>query len=115
MYKIISIISYIIRLLYSPNTFVKLFATGTAELMNYTFGFVFGALAYKITGLWYDKKDYIAGCIVFFINYFIISYVFLVITYLTVNTFIITISFILFLFILSFIEIHFFMKNKIIF
>ena len=82
MYKLICFLSYIIRQFFLPNPFSNLFNNqGTADIVNYIFGGVLVPLTYLLTGSWYHGGAGIIGSIGFFINYLVLTGIFLLITY----------------------------------
>lgn len=82
MYKLISLLSYIIRQFFLPNPFSNLFNNqGTADIVNYIFGGILVPLSYLLTGTWYHGGAPAIGSFGFLFNYLILTGVFLLITY----------------------------------
>ena len=80
---ILSTISYFVRQFYFPNPFVNVFEdASTAEVFNWMFGGVFIPLAFLLTRTWYinGPHEKWEGVIGFFVNYFLITTLFLVIS-----------------------------------
>ena len=78
---IISIVSYLTRQLWFPNPFTNLIKDSSiAEVANWICGGIFVFLAYKLTGTWYDGDERVIGSIGFFINFAILTGLFLLIT-----------------------------------
>ncbi len=79
--SLISIISYFVRQLYFPNPFTNLIKDSSmAEAANWICGVIFVFLAYTLTGTWYDGDERVIGSIGFFINFAILTGLFLLIT-----------------------------------
>ena len=96
MYKIISLMSYIIRQFFVPNPFTNLFKSSSmAEFINYIFGGVLVSLAHFLTGTWYDGKEPAIGSLGFFCNYIVLTYVFLFITKYVTNLYAIAVLYII--------------------
>ncbi len=87
MYKIISLLSFLIRQFALPNPFVNIAGENYAELVNYIFGGIFIILAYIITGSWYvsKKEDRWVGSIGFFLNYVLLTFITLGVSYFIHN------------------------------
>ena len=85
MYKIIKIISYLIRQFWVPNPFANMFEPNIAEIVNWSVGGVFVLLAYILTGTWYESEEgyYWLGSLGFLINYAILTGLLLLISKLT--------------------------------
>lgn len=81
MYNIVKISSYLIRQFLLPNPFINLFKEQyQAEIANWLCGFIFIKIAYRITGSWYYGEDNFKGSIGFFVNYFLLTGLFIFIT-----------------------------------
>lgn len=101
---IVSIISYLIRQFYFPNPFSNLFEENTATLINWICGGVFIPFAYILTGTWYDGGAKAIGSIGFFINYLILTGLFLFITKFVDNIYLVVFLFLLIYVILCILE-----------
>ena len=92
--SLISIISYFVRQLYFPNPFTNLIKDSSmAEVTNWICGGLFVFLAYKLTGTWYDGDERAVGSIGFFINFAILTGLFLLITKFFTNYYLIAFVF----------------------
>lgn len=103
--SVLSGISYFIRQLFFPNPFSNLFSNPCqAEIINYLFGGVIVFLAYLLTGVWYDRKNRIIGCIGFFINFALLTELLLLITKYVSNVYIVAFLFFVSYLLLCFVE-----------
>ena len=104
MYKTISLISFLIRQFLLPNPFINMFEN--AEFINLLFGGIFILLAYILTGSWYvSKKDYyFIGSIGFLLNYSLLTFLFLGLSYVISNITIVCIIFMIIYCILCIVE-----------
>ena len=86
MYKIVSLLSFLIRQ-FLPNPFVNIAGENYAELVNCIFGGIFIMLAYIITDSWYvsKKEDRWVGSIGFFLNYVLLTFITLGVSYFIHN------------------------------
>lgn len=101
---IVSIVSYLIRQFCFPNPFSNLFEENTATLINWICGGVFIPLAYILTGTWYDGGAKAIGSFGFFINYSILTGLFLFITKFVDNIYLVIFLFLLIYVILCILE-----------
>lgn len=86
MYKILKLLSYLARQFLLPNPFANLFIDkNIAEIVNWIFGGILIPLSYILTGTWYDGEFKSLGSIGFFINYALLTGIFLFITHFIKN------------------------------
>ena len=86
MYKIISVLSYLIRQFCLPNPFANLFEDqNIATIVNWVCGGIFIPLAYILTGTWYDGDEQFVGSLGFLFNYVILTSLFILITKFITN------------------------------
>ena len=112
MYQLIKVFSYLVRQFLIPNPFTNLIKNpGTAEIVNWIFGGVLVPLAYFLTGTWYNGGAKAIGSFGFFINYAILTGLFLLITKFITNLYLITFLFILGYAILCIVESKLFGEN----
>lgn len=96
MYQLIKVFSYLVRQFLIPNPFTNLIKNpGTAEIVNWIFGGVLVPLAYILTGTWYKGGAKAVGSFGFFINYAILTGLFLLITKFITNVYLVAFLFIL--------------------
>ena len=93
---IVSIISYLIRQFCFPNPFSNIVKDpNMATIVNWICGGIFIPLSYILTGTWYSGGVKIIGIIGFFVNYALLTGLFLLITYFFNNLYIVTALFLL--------------------
>lgn len=117
MYKIIKIISYLIRQFWLPNPFANMFEPSVAEIVNWSVGGVFMLLAYILTGTWYESEKgyYWLGSLGFLINYAILTALLLLISKLTTILWLIAVIFLIAYILLCVIEYKLFNRHQYIF
>lgn len=102
---IVSIVSYLVRQFYFPNPFSNIVKDqNTATIANWICGGAFILLAYTLTGTWYNGGAKTIGSVGFFINYAILTGLFLLITKFITNLYLVAFLFILGYVILCIIE-----------
>lgn len=102
---LVSIISYLIRQFYFPNPFTNLFQNmNTATIVNWICGGIFITLTYILTGTWYNGGEKAIGSFGFFINYSLLTGLFLLITQFINNLYLVGILFVLVFVILCVVE-----------
>lgn len=106
MYKLIRIVSYLVRQIFFPNPFSNMFSDAMAEFVNYIAGGIIVYLAYNLTHTWYISKkgEYWKGSLGFLVNYFILTEGLLIISKYIHSIYIITFIYILFFIMLCLIE-----------
>ena len=93
---LVSIASYLIRQFCFANPFSNLVKDpNIATIVNWICGGIFIPLAYILTGTWYNGGAKAIGSFGFFINYAILTGLFLLITKFITNLYLITFLFIL--------------------
>ena len=93
---LVSIASYLIRQFCFANPFSNLVKDpNTATIVNWICGGIFIPLAYILTGTWYNGGAKTIGSFVFFINYAILTGLFLLITKFITNLYLVAFLFIL--------------------
>ena len=93
---IVSIVSYLIRQFCFPNPFTNIVKDpNTATIVNLICGGIFIPLAYTLTGIWYKGGAKAVGSFGFFINYAILTGLFLLITKFITNLYLVASLFIL--------------------
>lgn len=85
MYRLTSIISFVIRQFLLPNPFTNMFEN--ADMVNLICGGIFVPLAYILTGTWYrsQKELYWWGSLGFLFNYIILTLLTIGISYFVSN------------------------------
>lgn len=102
---IISIASYLIRQFYFPNPFSNIVKDpNMATIVNCICGGIFIPLAYALTHTWYNGGAESIGSFGFFINYAILTGLFLLITKFITNLYLVAFLFVLGYVILCIIE-----------
>lgn len=89
MYKLIKLISIIIRTAYLPNTFISLIGNeGLAFIVNAIIGeTIIGLLSYSITSIYYCKGEApVVGSASYLFWYIINTFIFMGVGYLTSST-----------------------------
>ena len=90
---LVSIVSYLIRQFCFPNPFTNIVKDpNTATIVNWIYGGIFIPLAYTLTGTWYKGGAKAVGS---FVNYAILTGLFLLITKLITNLYLVAFLFIL--------------------
>ncbi len=90
MYHLIKLLSYLARQNLLPNPFSNLFGDqNVAEVMNWIFGGILVPFAYTLTGIWYNGEAKMIGSIGFFVNYALLTGLFLLITKFFTNLYLI--------------------------
>lgn len=93
---LVSIVSYLIRQFCFPNPFTNIVKDpNTATIVNLICGGIFIPLAYTLTGTWYKGGAKAVGSFRFFINYAILTGLFLLITKFITNLYLVASLFIL--------------------
>lgn len=93
---IVSIVSYLIRQLYFPNPFSNIVKDpNVATIVNWICGGIFIPLAYALTRTWYNGGAKEIGSFGFFVNYVILTGLFLLITKFITNLYLVAFLFIL--------------------
>ena len=93
---LVSITSYLIRQFCLPNPFSNIVKDqNTATIVNWICGGIFIPLAYILTGTWYNGGERTIGSFGFFINYAILTGLFLLITKFITNLYLVAFVFIL--------------------
>lgn len=93
---LVSIVSYLIRQFCFPNPFTNIVKDpNTATIVNLICGGIFIPLAYTLTGTWYNGGAKAVGSFGFFINYAILTGLFLLITKFITNLYLVAFLFIL--------------------
>ena len=117
MYKIIKIISYLIRQFWLPNPFANMFEPNIAEIVNWAVGGVFVLLAYILTGTWYESEEgyYWLGSLGFLINYAILTGLLLLISKLISVLWLIIVIFLIAYILLCVIEYKLFNRHRNVF
>lgn len=117
MYKIIKIISYLIRQFCLPNPFINMIEPNMAEVVNWSVGGVFVFLAYFLTRTWYESEEgyYWLGSLGFLINYAILNGSLLLISKLTSILWLIVVLFLIIYILLCVLEYKLFNRNQHIF
>lgn len=93
---LVSIVSYLIRQFCFPNPFTNIVKDpNTATIVNLICGGIFIPLAYTLTGTWYKCGAKAVGSFGFFINYAILTGLFLLITKFITNLYLVASLFIL--------------------
>lgn len=101
----VSIVSYLIRQFYFPNPFANIVKdSNIATIVNWICGGIFIPLAYILTGTWYKGDAKTVGSFGFFINYAILTGLFLLITKFITNLYLVAFLFFLGYFILCVVE-----------
>lgn len=101
----VSIVSYLIRQFYFPNPFANIVKdSNIATIVNWICGGIFIPLAYILTGTWYKGDAKAVGSFGFFINYAILTGLFLLITKFITNLYLVAFLFFLGYFILCVVE-----------
>lgn len=102
---IISITSYLIRQFCFPNPFSNLFEDpNTATIVNWICGGIFIPFAYILTGTWYNGGAKAIGSFGFFVNYSILTGLFMLITKFITNLYLVAFLFILMYVVLCIVE-----------
>lgn len=102
---IVSIVSYLVRQFYFPNPFANIVKdSNIATIVNWICGGIFIPLAYILTGTWYKGDAKAVGSFGFFINYAILTGLFLLITKFITNLYLVAFLFFLGYFILCVVE-----------
>lgn len=102
---LVSTASYLIRQFCFPNPFANIVKdSNIATIVNWICGGIFIPLAYILTGTWYKGGAKEVGSIGFFINYAILTGLFLLITKFITNLYLVAFLFILGYVILCIIE-----------
>lgn len=102
---IVSIVSYLVRQFYFPNPFANIVKdSNIATIVNWICGGIFIPLAYILTGTWYKGDAKAVGSFGFFINYAILTGLFLLITEFITNLYLVAFLFFLGYFILCVVE-----------
>lgn len=102
---IVSIVSYLVRQFYFPNPFANIVKdSNIATIVNWMCGGIFIPLAYILTGTWYKGDAKAVGSFGFFINYAILTGLFLLITKFITNLYLVAFLFFLGYFILCVVE-----------
>lgn len=102
---IVSIVSYLVRQFYFPNPFANIVKdSNIATIVNWICGGIFIPLAYILTGTWYKGDAKAVGSFGFFINYAILTGLFLLITKFITNLYLVAFLFFLGYFILYVVE-----------
>ena len=92
---IVSIASYLVRQFCFPNPFSNIVKDpNTATVVNWICGGIFIPLAYILTGTWYKGGAKAVGSFGFFINYAILTGLFLLITKFITNVYLVAFLFI---------------------
>ncbi len=105
MYKLISVLSYLIRQFCLPNPFTNLFEdSNIATIANWICGGIFITFAYVLTGTWYDGDEQFIGSLGFLFNYVIVTSLFMLITKFITNLYLVAFLFIVFYIILCIVE-----------
>ena len=114
MYKIIKIISYLIRQFWLPNPFASMFKPNIAEIVNWSVGGIFVILSYILTGTWYESEagDYWLGSLGFLINYTALTGLLLLISKLTSVLWLIIVIFLIIFILLYVIEYKLFNRHQ---
>lgn len=103
--EIVSIVSYLVRQFYFPNPFANIVKdSNIATIVNWMCGGIFIPLAYILTGTWYKGDAKAVGSFGFFINYAILTGLFLLITKFITNLYLVAFLFFLGYFILCVVE-----------
>lgn len=93
---LVSIASYLIRQFCFPNSFSNIVKDpNMATIVNWIFGGIFIPLAYALTHTWYNGGAKSIGSFGFFINYAILTGLFLMITKFITNLYLVVFLFIL--------------------
>lgn len=93
---LVSIASYLIRQFCFPNPFSNIVKDpNMATIVNWIFGVIFIPLAYSSTHTWYNGGAKSIGSFGFFINYAILTGLFLLITKFITNLYLVAFLFIL--------------------
>lgn len=93
---IVSVASYLIRQFCFPNSFSNIVKdTNTATIVNWICGGIFIPLAYALTHTWYNGGAKAVGSFGFFINYAVLTGLFLLITKFITNLYLVAFLFIL--------------------
>ena len=109
---LVSIASYLIRQFCFANPFSNLVKDpNIATIVNWICGGIFIPLAYILTGTWYNGGAKVIGIFGFFINYAILTGLFLLITKFITNLYLVTFLFILGYAILCIVESKLFGEN----
>lgn len=102
---LVSAASYLIRQFCFPNPFANIVKdSNIATIVNWICGGAFILLAYTLTGTWYNGGAKTIGSVGFFINYAILTVLFLLITKFIANLYLVVFLFILGYVILCIIE-----------
>lgn len=114
MYKIIKIISYLIRQFWLPNPFSNMFEPNIAEIVNWYVGSVFVLLAYILTGIRYESEEgcYWLGSLGFLVNYAILTGLLLLIGKLTSVLWLIIVIFLIVYILLCVLEYKLFNRHQ---
>lgn len=103
--ELVSTASYLIRQFCFPNPFANIVKdSNIATIVNWICGGIFIPLAYILTGTWYKGGAKEVGSVGFFINYAILTVLFLLITKFITNLYLVVFLFILGYVILCIIE-----------
>ena len=93
---LVSIASYLIRQFCFTNPFANIVKDqNTAAIVNWICGGIFIPLAYTLTGTWYKGGEKTIGSFGFFINYAILTGLFLLITKFITNLYLVAFLFVL--------------------
>ncbi len=87
MYRIISLLSFLVRQFVLPNPFINIVEENYADLVNLIFGGIIIAVAYIVTGTWYvsKKEDRWAGSLGFLLNYILLTFITIGVSYFIHN------------------------------
>lgn len=92
----VSIASYLVRQFCFPNPFSNIFKDpNIATIVDWICGGIFILLAYILTGTWYNGRAKAIGSFGFFINYALLTGLFLLITKFITNLYLVAFLFIL--------------------
>ena len=109
---LVSIVSYLIRQFCFPNPFANIVKDpNAATIVNWICGGIFIPLAYILTGTWYKGGAKAVGSFGFFINYAILTGLFLLIAKFITNLYLVAFLFILGYAILCIVESKLFGEN----
>lgn len=102
---IVSVVSYLLRQFCFPNPFSNIVKdSNIATIVNWICGGMFIPLAYMLTGTWYKGEAKVIGSFGFFINYTILTGLFMLITKFITNLYLAAFLFILVYIILCIVE-----------
>ena len=105
MYKIIRLISVLIRQFCLPNQFTNLCEySNVATIANWICGGIFVPLAYILTGTWYDGNEQFVWSLGFLVNYVLLTSLFMLITKFITNLYLAAFLFIVAYIILCIVE-----------